>query len=120
MKFLDLSIKALIQSKMTEFYSGIFSAYEFYLRKFCFEKKHCKDFPRYLNTFICKFHMPQDRMTFTVFSYAAPITYCRIRGAIENCKNVEAGSNSFLEGVAHNFHLWRRRIYKNKLIQCGR
>jgi len=67
--------------------------------------------------------MPQDRMTFTVFSYAAPIeyiTYCRIRGAIANCKNVGAGSNNFLQGAAPSIHLWRQRIPKNKLIQCGR
>jgi len=66
--------------------------------------------------------MPQDSMTFTVFSYAAPITYitcCRIRGAIGNSKHVKADSNSFLEGAAHSIHLWRQRIPKNKLIQCG-
>jgi hypothetical protein len=41
-------------------------------------------------------------MTFTAFSYAAPIayvTYCRIKGAIENCNNVEAGSNIYFEGA---------------------
>ena len=46
MKFIDLSIIALIQSKMTEFYSGIFSAYEFFLKNFCFEKDHSKDLLR--------------------------------------------------------------------------
>jgi hypothetical protein len=50
-KFLDLSVSAFVQRKMNEIYSGIFSAYEFCFRNFCFEQNQSKDLPHYLNIF---------------------------------------------------------------------
>jgi hypothetical protein len=37
MKFLDLNMTAIIQCQITEFYSGVFSAYEFCLKHFFFK-----------------------------------------------------------------------------------
>ena len=87
MKFLDLSITAFIQCKLTEF-----SAYELCLIIVFFEKNQNKDLPQNLNTFICKFNVPQDTMTFIAFSYVAPIAYITVE----------------LEGLSKTVIMWKQ------------